>query len=100
MAETTDRPGTKLLIWRWSMRSLLGLVAIVMLGLVGAAMWLDSDSGHRFIIDQVEALEPEDGLRIRIADIEGSIYGEGKVQWRSTGIRWPGYSTNFIFPTR
>lgn len=80
MAEAKDRPGTKLLIWRWSMRSLLGLVAIVMLGLVGAAMWLDSDSGHRFIIDQVEALEPEDGLRIRIAEIEGSIYGEGKVQ--------------------
>ncbi|ASK88266.1 translocation/assembly module TamB domain-containing protein [Sphingorhabdus sp. SMR4y] len=80
MTETGDNSRSRLPIWRWSLRGLFGLAAIVLLGLVGGAMWLDSDSGHRFIIDQVEALEPEDGLRIRIADIEGSIYGEGKVQ--------------------
>ncbi|VWX56081.1 translocation/assembly module TamB domain-containing protein [Sphingorhabdus sp. 109] len=80
MAGSNDRPGPRRLIWRWSMRSLLGLAALVLLGLFGGAMWLDSDSGHRFIINQVEALEPDDGLRIRIAEIDGSIYGKARVQ--------------------
>ena len=47
--------------------------------LAGAAYWLDSDSGHTFIIDKVEALEPEDGLRIGIGAIEGSVYGQMEV---------------------
>tara|TARA_R110000824_G_scaffold3839_6_gene18351 strand:- start:3161 stop:7330 length:4170 start_codon:yes stop_codon:yes gene_type:complete len=80
MTETTDSPRFKLMTWRWPMRSLLGLVAILVLAIVGAAIWLDSNAGHRFIIDQVEALEPDNGLRIRIERIDGSIYGEGIVQ--------------------
>ena len=80
MAESPEKPRFKLMTWRWPMRSLLTLAAILILGLAGAAIWLDSDSGHRFIIGQVEALDPDNGLRIRIADIEGSIYGKAEVQ--------------------
>lgn len=64
-------------------RALLGLLGTVLLiaitVLAGAAYWLDSDSGHAFIINKVEALEPEDGLRIKIGAIEGSVYGEMEI---------------------
>ncbi len=80
MTENTEKPRSKLMTWRWPLRSLLALVTLIVLGLIGAAIWLDSDSGHRFIISQVEALEPANGLRIRIADIDGSIYGKAQVQ--------------------
>ena len=80
MAEHTETSGAKKKAWRWPMRSLLALAVLAIVAVVGAAIWLDSDSGHRFIIDQVEALEPANGLRIRVADIEGSIYGKAEVQ--------------------
>ncbi|MBQ0772843.1 MAG: translocation/assembly module TamB, partial [Sphingomonadales bacterium] len=80
MAEHTETSGAKKKAWRWPMRSLLALAVLAIVSVVGAAIWLDSDSGHRFIIDQVEALEPANGLRIRVADIEGSIYGKAEVQ--------------------
>lgn len=64
-------------------RTVLGILGTILLGVIvvltGAAYWLDSNSGHDFIIDKVEALEPEDGLRIAIGGIEGSIYGEMEV---------------------
>lgn len=64
-------------------RALLGLLGTILLIIIavlaGAAYWLDSDSGHTYIIDKVEALQPADGLRIKIGDIEGSIYGEMEV---------------------
>ena len=59
--------------------SLLGLAVLAGLALAGAALWLDSDAGHRFIIGQVEALAPETGLRIRVGEIDGSIYSEAEV---------------------
>ncbi|AMO71089.1 translocation/assembly module TamB domain-containing protein [Sphingorhabdus sp. M41] len=80
MADSSETSRFKLMSWRWPMRSLLALAAMLVVALVGAAMWLDSDAGHRFIINQVEALEPDNGLRIQIAEIDGSIYGEGEVQ--------------------
>ncbi|VAW06020.1 Inner membrane component of TAM transport system [hydrothermal vent metagenome] len=55
------------------------ILLLIVVGVVGAAFWLDSDSGHAFIISQVEALEPEDGLKVDIGDIEGSIYGETRI---------------------
>ncbi|GAA0478677.1 hypothetical protein GCM10009096_20780 [Parasphingorhabdus litoris] len=51
-----------------------GLLLLVAAVLAGGAYWLDSDSGHKYIISEIEALEPDDGLRIRIGDINGSIY--------------------------
>ncbi|WP_339823701.1 translocation/assembly module TamB domain-containing protein [uncultured Parasphingorhabdus sp.] len=80
MTDGTEKPRSGLMTWRWPMRSLIGLAVLAILGLIGAALWLDSDSGHRYIIDQVEALEPDSGLRIGIAEIDGSIYGEAIMQ--------------------
>lgn len=61
----------------WGVLGSILLFGIIVLA--GAAYWLDSDSGHTFIIDKVEALEPEDGLRIGIGAIEGSVYGQMEV---------------------
>ena len=80
MVESPDKPRSKLMTWRWPMRSLVALAVLFALGLIGAAIWLDSDSGHRYIIEQIEAQAPENGLRIRIDDIEGSIYAGAQVQ--------------------
>ncbi len=60
--------------------AVLGTMLLVLaIALAGAALWLDSDSGHDFIIGQVEALEPEDGLRVAIGGIDGSIYSEMEI---------------------
>ncbi|MEP2102617.1 MAG: translocation/assembly module TamB domain-containing protein [Parasphingorhabdus sp.] len=56
-----------------------GLLLLAAIALAAGAYWLDSDSGHEFIIREVEALEPSDGLRIRIGDINGSIYNEMEI---------------------
>lgn len=59
---------------------LLGsLVLLTALALAGAAYWLDSDSGHEYIISEIEALQPDDGLRINIGAIDGSIYKQMEI---------------------
>ncbi|MEW4468527.1 translocation/assembly module TamB domain-containing protein [Parasphingorhabdus sp. JC815] len=52
---------------------------ILVIAIAAGAYWLDSDSGHSFIIKRVEASAPESGLRIGIGAIEGSIYKEMEV---------------------
>ncbi len=59
---------------------LLAVLAFLAVGIIGGAFWFDSDSGHEFIIDQVEALEPEDGLRVKIGAVEGSIFGKIRIK--------------------
>tara|TARA_R110002033_G_scaffold82668_3_gene133557 strand:+ start:315 stop:4487 length:4173 start_codon:yes stop_codon:yes gene_type:complete len=80
MAEHLESPAARSRRWRWPLRSLLALAVLAGLALAGAALWLDSDAGHRFIIGQVEALAPETGLRIRVGEIDGSIYSEAEVK--------------------
>ncbi|MEH6757173.1 MAG: translocation/assembly module TamB domain-containing protein [Parasphingorhabdus sp.] len=64
-------------------RAIMVLLAVVLLvvvtALAAAAYWLDSDSGHVFLIDKVEGLERDDGLRIGIGGINGSIYNEMEI---------------------
>ncbi|MFN2259776.1 MAG: translocation/assembly module TamB, partial [Parasphingopyxis sp.] len=52
-----------------------GLLLLVILLLAA----LDTPPGRRFIIDQIEQLEPASGLKIRIGRIDGSIYGEMRI---------------------
>jgi translocation and assembly module TamB len=62
------------------LRWLGGLLAAVLLlvGVIGFGV--DTDAGHRFIVDRIGELRPESGLRIHIGRIDGSI-------WRHTRIR-------------
>ncbi len=73
-------PASKSTVIRTIWTSLLAVVVILSIGTVGAAYWLDSDSGHNFIIDQVEGLEPADGLRIKIGRLDGSIFNSTKIK--------------------
>lgn len=55
----------------------IGAAFAMLLLLVGAGLlWVDSDSGHRFLARQVGGLEFENGLEIDVGRIEGSVYGE------------------------
>ncbi|MET0181016.1 MAG: hypothetical protein ABW194_11130, partial [Novosphingobium sp.] len=51
-----------------------GGVLVVVLGLIAAVLLLDSQIGHRFILDRIAGLAPKSGLRIEVGRIEGSIY--------------------------
>lgn len=60
-------------------RVLIGLGAVLVLLLVivvGASVWLDTNSGRRFINDNIASFELESGIKIRAARIDGSIYGD------------------------
>lgn len=53
-----------------------GLLALLLVIAVGAYVWLDTRSGHAFVARQIAAFELENGLRIKIGRIDGSIYGK------------------------
>ena len=60
-------------------RVLIGLGAVLALLLVivvGAYLWLDTSSGRRFITGNIALYEFENGIKVRAARIEGSIYGD------------------------
>ena len=55
----------------------LGIVLAAIVGLVAVALLLlDTAPGRRFVVDQIEALEFENGMEIGVGRIEGSLYGE------------------------
>ena len=58
-------------IAKWAGALLFGLVVLVAIFLVG----LNSDAGRRFIVTQVEKYEFENGMKIGIGRLDGSIYG-------------------------
>jgi translocation and assembly module TamB len=51
--------------------AILGLLALVALFLVG----LNSDAGRRFVVTQIEKYEFENGMKIGIGRLDGSLYG-------------------------
>lgn len=61
-------------------RALVIIPVLLLLSIIAALAWLDSDSGHDFIEREVAALEPANGLRIRIGDIDGSIYSKAVIR--------------------
>ena len=59
-------------------RIAIGLAAVIgllLLVVIGGYIWLDTKSGHAFVARQIAAFELENGLRIRVGSIDGSIYG-------------------------
>ena len=51
--------------------AVLGLLIAV---LAGGYLWLDSRSGHAFVVRQIANFQAENGLTVRIGRIEGSLY--------------------------
>jgi translocation and assembly module TamB len=57
---------------RWAGAILAGIVL-----LLGAfLLWLNTDSGRRFLVRQINAFETVSGLQVRVGRIEGSVFGE------------------------
>ena len=59
--------------------ALLSLLALLVVLAVGGYAWLGTDSGRRFVARQVEALSFENGMKIGIGRIDGSIFGKMRV---------------------
>ncbi len=80
LATTTPSPPARRsrsrVIQRWIAAVLVGVLLVV----AGAAMWLDSRQGHRFIAGRIERLAPQSGLRIKVGRIEGSIYSKATLR--------------------
>ena len=70
-----DAPATRrswpLTILRWVGLGLLGLILLFALFLIG----LNSDAGRRFVVTQIEKYEFENGMKIGIGRLDGSLYG-------------------------
>ncbi|HYD12483.1 MAG TPA: translocation/assembly module TamB domain-containing protein [Allosphingosinicella sp.] len=59
--------------WRIAKWTAIALAVLVVLA--GAfLLWLNTEAGHRFIVDRINAMETTTGLKIRVGRIEGSIY--------------------------
>ena len=55
------------------------VLALVFLAGLGVVL-LDSAPGHRFIVDRIAGIETATGLRIRVARIDGSIFGKTRLR--------------------
>ena len=75
---------------RWGVRIAKTLAAIV-IGLVvlvvAIVLGLNTGPGHRFVADQIAALEFQNGMKINVGRIEGSLYG--KMTLRDLSVRDP-----------
>lgn len=64
---------------RWGIRIAKTLAALV-IGLVvlvvAIVLGLNTSPGHRFVADQIAALEFQNGMKINVGRIEGSLYGK------------------------
>ena len=84
VAAAPDRGSERIVVRRhWGRRlanELLALLLVLLVLLAGALVLLDTAPGHRFIVDRIGQVETATGLRIRVARIEGSIYGEARLK--------------------
>ena len=62
--------------WRKVLIGIGAVLALVIVVIIGAYIWLDTKSGRQFITDNIASFELENGIKIRAARIEGSIYGD------------------------
>ena len=59
---------------------LLVLVGALAFLLAVGLVLLDTAPGHRFIVDHIQQIETDSGLRFRIGRIDGSIFGESRLR--------------------
>ena len=64
----------------WSLRWLGGLVTAVLLFVAVVALGVDTDAGHRFIVDRIGELRLASGLRIHVGRIDGSIWRHARIR--------------------
>ena len=76
-AQTPERRSRKRRFWQ---PVVLGIALLLVLIAVGGLAWLDSSAGHRWLAARISASEQDNGLRVEIDRIEGSIYGETELR--------------------
>jgi len=77
--EAARRRGWRLWLSRLAKFVTGALIAIIAL-LAALIALLDTDIGHRFIVDRIAAMTPASGLRVRIGRIDGSIWGQTELR--------------------
>ena len=67
--------------WPRRLASELAALVLALFLLAGlGVLVLDSAPGHRFIVDRIAGIETATGLRIKVARIDGSIFGKTKLR--------------------
>lgn len=61
-------------------KAILVVLLALVLALAAFLAFLDTEAGHRFIVNRIAAMTPESGLRIRIGRIDGSIWGRTQLK--------------------
>jgi translocation and assembly module TamB len=79
-AETVEAPSPPRKRMHWSLRLLGGIVAFLLVIAAAVGFGVDTDAGHRFIVDRIGELKPASGLRIHIGRIDGSIWRHAKIR--------------------
>lgn len=77
-SETAPREGA-----HWGRRiaiALGGLLTILVVAVLGIYIWLGTDSGRGFVARQVEGLAFDNGMKIGVEKIEGSIFGAMRIR--------------------
>ena len=75
-AEARPDPRPSRLGWRYLISRAVMLVAAVLVLVLASVILLDTAPGKRLIIDQIESQRPDNGLRIRIGRIDGSVFSD------------------------
>lgn len=57
-----------------------GLLAFVVILVAGLFVWLGTDSGRGFVVRQVEGLTFDNGMKIGVDKIEGSLFGAMRIK--------------------
>lgn len=75
--EAAPPPGQARRNWRrYIITRGAALLTAGVIALFAAILLLDSQIGHRFVIDRIAELSPRSGLKIEVGRIEGSIFDE------------------------
>jgi len=62
-------------IWRWVAGSVIAALAIV----AAALLIVDTQIGHRWVVDRINAIRTANGLRFTVGRIDGSLYGRARL---------------------
>ena len=74
-AEPVRRRGVGRRVAKWA----AGIVAAVLLLIVGALALLNSPIGQRWVVDQIAQVAPASGLKVSIGRIDGNLYGKARL---------------------
>ena len=78
--EAAPPPGPARRNWRrYVITRGAALLGAAVIGIFALILLLDSQIGHRFVIDRITELSPRSGLKIEVGRIDGSIFDEAKL---------------------